>query len=465
MKTIKKKIALPFITIILLIPIITMILFHITLRVYVDRTAKEELQNTISGIEQLVKQQVLRGYTGKMFGKDHETTNNNLMTLRSALRVSNLTSNTEFLLLSEDEILFPTIYEDSFLTENLLKDAIKQLDHIEENELTKLTLNGDSYYVTYKALSGRLNSLKLFFISHNKSADVLMKTIYLSLLAILMLSATISIAIALGISRSISDPITKLSTHAKKIGNGEFLSLENNNSSREIHTLTKSMNEMSERLKNYDNAQKAFLQNASHELRTPLMSIQGYAEGIAGGVFSDTQKAANIICDESRRLNNLVDELLTLSRIENQTYNNKLVKENLCDMVKDCIQKVEGYALKEDKTITVSLSESPVYAYIDEVLLLQAVSNILSNCIKYARQDVRVTVFTQENQAIIRISDDGAGIAADDLPFIFDRFYKGKKGSFGLGLAIAKSAVEYMGGSINAFNDTNGAVFEIKLNN
>ena len=192
---------------------------------------------------------------------------------------------------------------------------------------------------------------------------------------------------------------------------------------------------MSKRLTDLDKAQKLFLQNASHEIRTPLMSIQGYAEGISKGIFSDTTKSADIICVESKRLNQLVDELLTLSRIENNTDESEFYVLNLSDVMKEVVQKIEGYALREQKKINVMLPPDVIMIKANDALLSQAMINIISN---------------------------GDGIPVQDLPHIFDRFYKGKNGNFGLGLAIVKSAILSLKGSIRAYNE-NGAVFEIKF--
>jgi len=282
------------------------------------------------------------------------------------------------------------------------------------------------------------------------------------LVCIMLIAVGISSVIALVVSKSISLPIHRLTEYSKRIGKNEYLHLPEDTSSVEIYELTKSMNEMSQCIRNYDEAQKSFLQNASHELRTPLMSIQGYAEGIAKGVFSDTGKTAEIICEESRRLNQLVDELLTISRIESNHYEENLQEFNLPDLMRDYIQRINGYALKEEKVILFQALSENVLIKADDSLLSQAVINIISNCIKYAKKQVFVTIRKADNKAEIIISDDGEGISQTDLPHIFDRFYKGKKGNLGLGLSIAKAAVELMGGDIRVSN-RDGAVFTIRL--
>ena len=470
MKTITKKISTPFIIIIFLVPFMIMILFNITMNIYVDRTTKAELKNSVSSIEILVKQQLMDGALDRIQGDNPDSVDENLTALRDGLKLSKVSllynlkkMNIEFLLISsEGKVLFPKSFEDSFLTEKILNKAKIELSEAGEDVLVEFRVGAKKYFSTYQSLTDRPDAVQLLFISSKNSANGTIKIINLILLCITLIAVGVSSAIALIVSKSISKPITRLSQYAKRIGRNEFITLPEDRSSVEIHELTQSMNEMSERIKNYDHAQRSFLQNASHELRTPLMSIQGYAEGIAKGVFADTVKTAGIICEESRRLNTLVEELLTLSRIENNNYKSELIDLNLSNIIKEYVQRIDGYALREGKVIHLNVLSDTILTKIDETLLSQAFINIISNCIKFAEKKVLVSLFTDNNLAVVKISDDGNGIAEEDLPHIFERFYKGKKGDFGLGLSIAKSAVEFMGGSIIAYND-NGAVFEIQL--
>lgn len=166
---------------------------------------------------------------------------------------------------------------------------------------------------------------------------------------------------------------------------------------------------------------------------------------------------------ESMRLGTLVEELLTLSRIESQAYTKELFSVNLCDILKEYVQRLGGLAAKQQRQLTLTLPDTSLAVQADDTLLSQAVMNIVSNCIRYAKTAVHIELLPVESNAVIRISDDGHGIPETDLPHIFERFYKGKGGHSGLGLAIAKSAVEFMGGSVRAYNGKIGAVFEIAL--
>ena len=462
MKSIREKISKPFLIIIIAIPLAIILLFNIAMVFYINMNAKKELSHTIDGIEILIKQQVIQGIL-KESRNDPEAFNDNLLNLRSAIRLTKLAPNTEFLIVSgNSELLFPTSFVGSSLNTKIVQKALNKLPVLTENEIIDIRVGLKKYYIAFQPLINSNYSAKIVFISTGMSVGGLIRVINFVLFSIIIVAIGISTAIALHISGELSRPITRLSEHAKRIGRGEFLSVESDGSSIELYELTASINEMIRLLSNHDQTQKRFLQNASHELRTPLMSIQGYAEGIIKGVFPDTVTTASIIWEESHRLNSLVEELLTLSRIENSTYKGEFECQNLGDMAKEYIQKINGYVIKEGKTIQLKLHSEHVFANIDEALLTQATINILSNCIKYAKEEVHVEVYSEAQDAIIRISDDGNGILEDELPYIFDRFFKGRAGNFGLGLSIALSAVEYMKGHIKAYNN-NGAVFEIHL--
>ena len=208
--------------------------------------------------------------------------------------------------------------------------------------------------------------------------------------------------------------------------------------------------------------QQTFFQNASHELKTPLMAIQGYAEGIQAGVM-DTGSAAEVILKESDRMTELVDELLAISKIDMGRQPLTLSEMDVRELLYDSIRAVEPAAAGGGITITPDFPETPVMVSCDDTRLRRAVTNILSNGVRYARSQLHLTCRTDKRNATIRIQDDGDGIAAEDLPHIFDRFYMGKNGKSGIGLALTKEIIHLHKGTIRAYNGDSGAVFEISI--
>ena len=208
--------------------------------------------------------------------------------------------------------------------------------------------------------------------------------------------------------------------------------------------------------------QQTFFQNASHELKTPLMAIQGYAEGIQAGVM-DTASAAEVILAESDRMTELVDELLDISKIDMGRQPLTLSEMDVRELLYDSIRAVESAAAASGITIAPDFSEEPIMVKCDDTQMRRAVTNILTNGLRYARSELRLTCRTEKRHATIRIQDNGDGIAEADLPHIFDRFYMGKSGKSGIGLALTKEIIHLHKGTIRAYNGDGGAVFEITI--
>ena len=208
--------------------------------------------------------------------------------------------------------------------------------------------------------------------------------------------------------------------------------------------------------------QQTFFQNASHELKTPLMAIQGYAEGIQAGVM-DAGGAADVILEESDRMTELVEELLDISKIDMGRQQLALSEMDVRELLYDSIRAVEPTAAAGGIAIVPDFPEEPVMVKCDDAQMRRAVTNILTNGLRYARSELCLTCRVDKHHVTIRIQDDGDGIAEADLPHIFDRFYMGKSGKSGIGLALTKEIIHLHKGTIRAYNGDSGAVFEISI--
>ena len=199
-------------------------------------------------------------------------------------------------------------------------------------------------------------------------------------------------------------------------------------------------------------------------MRNPLMSISGYAQGIEQGFLKEPGSAAHIILEESRRLTELVNRLLTLSRMENgeKTASPELLYVD--EAVEDCLDRVNGLAMDKGVTLRLFSFDHEMRVWADEELLATIMDNLLTNAIRYARKNVGVEVQKGGGAVRIRVADDGEGISPEDFPHIFERCYKGKGGIFGIGLAIARTAARSMSGELMAENRAvGGAVFTCVL--
>jgi two-component system, OmpR family, phosphate regulon sensor histidine kinase PhoR len=214
------------------------------------------------------------------------------------------------------------------------------------------------------------------------------------------------------------------------------------------------------RLRQLENARRDFVANVSHELKTPVTSIKGFVETLLEGALHDPEHAGEflkIISRQADRLGAIIEDLLSLSRIEQEAEEGKihLTGARLKTILKAAIQVCN--ARSEEKKINVSLScPEDLRARINGPLLEQAVINLIDNAVKYSEAGSSIEVEAAKNNGQVRVSvrDQGVGIAKEHLPRLFERFYRvdpsrsRKEGGTGLGLAIVKHIAQYHGGKV-----------------
>lgn len=228
------------------------------------------------------------------------------------------------------------------------------------------------------------------------------------------------------------------------------------------------------RLKALEIIRRDFVANVSHELRTPVTSIKGFLETLKEGAIKDpvdAERFLDIILKHTDRLNSIIEDLLSLSRIESNVEKGEIhlqlddVNDVVTTVIKACSRKASIRNIEIDTKIEPGLS-----AYINKPLLEQAVENLLDNAIKYSdsRSKIEITTFTAGNDIGIRVKDYGCGIPKEHLSRIFERFYRVDKarsrtvGGTGLGLAIARHIVTAHRGRINVESSANqGSSFTI----
>jgi two-component system OmpR family sensor kinase/two-component system sensor histidine kinase BaeS len=210
----------------------------------------------------------------------------------------------------------------------------------------------------------------------------------------------------------------------------------------------------------------------AHELRTPLHIIQGNLEGILDGIYEPTPANITDTLDETRLLARLVDDLQTLSLAEAGQLPLHPTRFLLADLLTDAAAGFESRAAAQNVDLRVDVPESSLEINADYDRLNQVFANLLANALRYTPENGQVTLRAEAIHEGVRlsISDTGAGISPEDLPYIFDRFWRGDKsrarteGSSGLGLAITKQLVLAHGGTINAESELGkGTTFTIEL--
>ncbi len=292
--------------------------------------------------------------------------------------------------------------------------------------------------------------------------EMLHKLLYI-VLALSMIGVAIpGILISFNSSCKIDFSLTKLKSYIEQLGKREDINITPLGY-EEFDEMLDTIYSISKRLDEAESSRRIFFQNASHELRTPLMSIQGYAEGIQKNIGENNIESAGIILSESRKMKSLVDDILTLSRIETGTETIDAEMMDIREMIDSCIGSVEKLALKKNLEINCDFSY-PLILYADESKLSHALLNILSNAVRYAQTKVDINYYKENSEnMIISISNDGESIETNDLPHIFDRFFKGKGGNFGIGLSLTKEIISLHGGEVWVESDDEKTTFFIRL--
>ena len=230
------------------------------------------------------------------------------------------------------------------------------------------------------------------------------------------------------------------------------------------------------KLRRLENIRRDFVANVSHELRTPVTAIQGFVETLRDGAIDDPEDAKRfleIISKQTSRLNAIIEDLLNLSRIEQDADKGGVVRveKRLAEVLRGAIVVCEDRAAEKHMTIELDAADN-LTASVNAQLLEQAVTNLIDNAIKYSDEgkQVRVAAVREGGQVIISVIDQGVGIDKDHLPRLFERFYRVDKarsrkiGGTGLGLAIVKHIALAHGGSVSVDSTPGvGSTFRIHL--
>ncbi|WP_431804609.1 two-component system histidine kinase PnpS [Halobacillus andaensis] len=227
-------------------------------------------------------------------------------------------------------------------------------------------------------------------------------------------------------------------------------------------------------LKKLEQMRKDFVANVSHELKTPITSIRGFSETLLDGAMKDEQMLVQfleIILKESGRLQSLIQDLLELSKVEREDFHLTIEQINMQNFLSDLVPIVQHHA--ENKNITLETNiEGHTVVEGDSSRLKQVFINLMSNAINYTGEkgNVQLDFKEYEDHVIVSVKDNGVGIPEEEVPRIFERFYRVDKarsrnsGGTGLGLAIVKHIVEAHHGSIQVHSEVGrGTVFHVKL--
>lgn len=469
--TITQKIIISYLIIIFVSLAFNAAFFSLAAKRFTESQVTNNMEKTADAIRKILREDI--NFLRKDIPSEGYTveTNKVLQGINSILRRSVFIQGSSYAILNKDQkIIYPSMRMsddfDKFKLQILpmLKDSS---GNIKENNL-KFRTENEEYIAVVLPVAIRIDNTVgiggwIILYTVIDQVNALRKGLLDILPWSLFFSAVMAVTVGIFIARSVAKPVVKLKRRAELLSQRDFDTRVDINTGDEIQQLAQTFNKVASELKDYDMGQKKFLQNASHELKTPLMSIQGYAEGLKDGVFEDREHALDVIIEESNRLKKIVEELIFLSKLETMESYYNCTPESVNELIEKSVEKVASIAIKNGIEIILHLNTDATI-YVDNDKFTQALINLLGNCLRYGNKETHIAAAIDEKNCEIRIFDDGEGFDEMDLKNIFERFYKGKKGNTGLGLAITRVIIEKHGGSIEAYNNAKGgAEFRVLL--
>ncbi|MGE5589269.1 MAG: sensor histidine kinase [Bacillota bacterium] len=311
------------------------------------------------------------------------------------------------------------------------------------------------------ALLGALVMVKPVTLAQQAARRVLRPMLLVGLLA-----GIVVFLAAAQVARSVARPLRRMETAAARIAQGDYAQRLVPEGPQEVQDLAAQFNHMAARveesvaeIRRQENLRREFVAAVSHELRTPITSIQGFVAALSDDVSGSPEarrRHLSIVAEESHRLARLVDDLLEFAKLEAGQLTVRPEPFDLAALIRSCIASVEPTARQSGVHVAATGVSEPLRLSGDRDRVAQVVLNLLYNALRFTPEDGRVDVTLNRSGDVaqIAVADTGPGISPDELPLIFQRFYKGRQqgrrplGGTGLGLAIARGLVEAHGGRI-----------------
>ena len=338
-------------------------------------------------------------------------------------------------------------------SENILIDFIKaSIENFELSSdiITNMNIQKTEYLVKLYEAENVEEIGGKYFVILQKLTDksTLLKESLFNIFTVQFVLYFIILLTVLFVARDIAKPIRKLAIDSNNFAVGKITIDENEIEIKEVDALRRNLYIMQNKVNEEDRAKNVIYENVAHDLRTPLVSILGYADAIKSGIMKDTDKACDIIIRTGTQLKELVENILLISRFDNDTYNITYDEIVVYEKIKEQVETLK--IVDAMKKIVIENNAKNDIIRTDKKLFERIIQNLLMNAIKYADEKITIRIVDVEDDKIkISINNDGAVVDSDTLNHIFERYYKGKNGNMGIGLSVVKTAVEALGGEIN----------------
>lgn len=442
MSRIGKKIIWSYLIIVMLTVVISMSIVRTDFEKNLNERIKKDLSNDALNISRQIEED--RAIFQDLYNYNVDGDVRDLFPSDAAFKYSVRFAPTNIFITNKDKVILYTSWKD---------DDRNLIDFIKSEEIRA------EYFMAESSIKDPNNQIIGYVLTIAKKEDV--TTINSMVREASMLGMAMSIAVAVFLAfifeSNITGPIKKLRKNVQnfKIDDPQNIKWEIINSNDEIADLNRDFQLMTKDLIKYDRQQREFFQNSSHELKTPLMSIRSYAEAIKDGIVGEEKidEFLDIIIDESNKLAETVNSIMYMTKLDGDS-DNGLNELSLSEFIDELMMRFTQVALENNLEIVNNIDKD-IRIKTREDHLYRIFSNLILNAIRYAKKYIYIESridSLRPDYIEIKIFDDGEGFDPDDIPRVFDRFFKGEKGISGLGLSIVKSTVQIYGGEVEAYN-------------
>lgn len=348
---------------------------------------------------------------------------------------------------------------------------LKEGQTIKDGTLPKLT-SSQTAYMKPVIDEDNFSGVIVMIVSKNSIEPSIInayKIVWICVLVAVILSGVIIRFVA---KKLIINPLNDINIAAKKLAKGDVEKRVEVKSKDEIGELADSFNIMAESLEKVDNNRRDFISNVSHELRSPITSIKGFISGILDGVIPRDKENyyLNIVHDEVNRLARLVNELLDISAMEAGKFKLNMSEIDINALIKLCLVNLEGKVAAKELNVEVVLVDKHQFVHGDMDRIIQVITNLIDNAIKYTEKDgnIKINTKVKANKVFVSVWNNGPKMTEEQIIHIWDRFYKSDKSrtnkeSTGLGLPIVRLILTQHGEDIWVKNVKEGVEFTFTL--
>lgn len=285
------------------------------------------------------------------------------------------------------------------------------------------------------------------------------------MVGVLLILLTVVIGVLL--MRRVVNPLSEVIAASESVAAGNLSTrIKLKKSKDDLYDLGVHFNNMTEALERNNNERRAMLADIAHELRTPLSVLRGKLEGMMDGIYPSNETNIAQALEETYLLERLVEDLRLLTLAESRQLHFEMKETDLVDLARRTIGVFEPQADSKNVSLSLDTDERDLIVTVDSQRIEQVIGNLIGNALRFVPENgfIQLSLTRKGEDAEITVSDNGPGVKDEDLPYIFDRFFRSEKsrtrasGGAGLGLAICKQLVEAQGGKIDAANKPEGGL-------